>query len=185
MERIRKLRADVEAWLVKLSPRERVLVTGAAVAVALFALWLVSLRVGSGLSAREARIQDKTRVLSQVGKLTEGYRRQQAERLAVEAKLKGPPVQLLSFISQTGTTLGVEVTDLRPTTAPGELEGLREEAVEVNLARVDLGRLARLVQTLERGPGVVKVRRLRITTRGDDPQLVDATIVVSTYQLKA
>lgn len=185
MERLRKLRADVEAWLAKLSPRERVLVTVAAVGVVLFAVWLISLQVGRGLSAREARIQDKTKVLSQVGKLAEGYRRQQAERQAVEARLKGPPVQLLSFISQTGTTLGVEVTDLRPTTSPGELEGLREEAVEVNLARVDLGRLARLVQTLERGPGVVKVRRLRITTRGDDPQLVDATIVVSTYQLKA
>jgi general secretion pathway protein M len=32
---------------------------------------------------------------------------------------------------------------------------------------------------------VVKVRRLRVTTRGDDPQLVDATIVVSTYRLEA
>lgn len=185
MDRLRRLRADVEAWLAKLSPRERVLVTVAALGVALFAVWLVSFQISRGVSAREARIQDKTRVLSQVGKLAEGYRRQQAERQAVETRLKGPPVQLLSFISQTGTTLGVEVTDLRPTTSPGELEGLREEAVEVNLARVDLGRLARLVQALERGPGVVKVRRLRITTRGDDPQLVDATIVVSTYQLKA
>ncbi len=185
MDRIRKLREAVEAWLGKLSPRERVLVTVAALGVALFAVWLVSLRISRGVSAREARIEEKTRVLSQVGKLAEGYRRQQADRQAVEARLKGPPVQLLSFISQTGATLGVEVTDLRPTASQGELAGLREEAVEVNLARVELGRLARLVQTLERGPGVVKVRRLRVTTRGDDPQLIDATIVVSTYRLEA
>jgi general secretion pathway protein M len=185
MERLRKLQADVEAWLAKLSPRERVLVTAAALGVVLFAVWVVSLQISRGISARETRIQDKTRVLSQVGKLAEGYRRQQAERQAVEARLKGPPVQLLSYISQTGATLGIEVTDLRPTANQGELAGLREEAVEVNLARVDLGRLARLVQTLERGPGVVKVRRLRVTTRGDDPALVDATIVVSTYRLEA
>lgn len=185
MDRIRKLWADLEAWLGKLSPRERLLVTVAALGVALFAVWLVSLQISRGISAREARIEEKTRVLSQVGKLAEGYRRQQAERKVVEARLKGPPIQLLSYISQTGATLGVEVTDLRPTTAQGELAGLREEAVEVNLARVELGRLARLIQTLERGPGVVKVRRLRVTTRGDDPQLVDATIVVSTYRLEA
>lgn len=185
MDRIRKLRADVEAWLGKLSPRERVLVTVAALGVALLTVWLVSLQISRGVSAREARIEEKTRVLSQVGKLAEGFRRQQAERQAVEARLKGPPIQLLSYISQTGTTLGVEVTDLRPTSTQGELAGLREEAVEVNLARVDLGRLTRLIQRLERGPGVVKVRRLRVTTRSDDPQLVDATIVVSTYRLEA
>jgi general secretion pathway protein M len=76
------------------------------------------------------------------------------------------------------------VTDLRPTTTPAEPEGLREDSVEVSLAKIELTRLARLVQTLERGPGVVKVRRLRLTTRSDDPQLVDATVVISTYQLK-
>jgi general secretion pathway protein M len=185
MDRLRRLKADVEAWLAKLSPRERVLVSVAALGVALFAVWLVSFQISRGISAREARIEDKTRVLAQVGKLAEGYRRRQAERQGLEARLKGPPVQLLTFISQTGTTLGVEVTDVRPTASQGELAGLREEAVEVNLARVDLGRLARLVQALERGPGVVKVRRLRITTRGDDPQLVDATVVVATYRLEA
>ncbi|HTN53198.1 MAG TPA: type II secretion system protein GspM [Anaeromyxobacter sp.] len=185
METLRRLRADLEAWLAKLAPRERLLVTVAALGVALFTVWLISLRVSSGMAAREERIETKVKVLSQVGKVAEVYRTRQAERQAIEAKLKGPPVQLLSYISQTGATLGVEVTDLRPTSSPGELEGLREDSVEVNLARIELARLTRLVQTLERGPGVVKVRRLRVTTRSDDPRLVDATVVVSTYQLKS
>ncbi len=185
MESLRKLFADLEAWLAKLSPRERVLVTAATLAVAVFVVWLVSFRMSAEISAREARIEEKTRVISQVGKLAEGYRRRQAERQAIEGRLKGPPIQLMSHISQTGASLQVEVTDLRPSTAPSELEGLREEAVEVNVAHIDLGRLARLMQALERSPGVVKVRRVRVTTRSDDPALVDATLVVSTYQLKA
>jgi general secretion pathway protein M len=77
------------------------------------------------------------------------------------------------------------VNDLRPSGAPTEAEGLREESVEVNLARIDLSRLAHLLQSLERGAGVVKVRRIRVSTRADDPSLVDATLVVSTYQLKS
>ena len=92
------------------------------------------------------------------------------ERAALEARLKGPPVQLMSHVSQVGSGLGVEVTDLRPTGAPVELDGVMEESVEVNLVRIELGRLARLIQGLERGPGLVKVRRLRIATRGRRPQ---------------
>lgn len=184
-ERARKARAVVEAWLGTLSPRERLMVTAAAFAVALFTLWLVAHQIGAGISEREARIEQKTKVLSQIGKLAEAYRRREAERHAVEGRLKGAPIQLMSHISQAGATLGIEVNDLRPTGAPAEAEGLREESVEVNLARIDLQRLAHLLQSLERGAGVVKVRRVRITTRADDPALVDATVVVSTYQLKS
>jgi general secretion pathway protein M len=185
MERLRRIRVLVEAWLATLSPRERVMVTAAALTVALFTIWVVAHQIGAGISAREARIEQKTKVLSQIGTLAEAYRRRQAERQAVEARLKGPPVQLMSHISQAGATLGIQVNDLRPTGAPTDADGLREESVEVNLARIDLQRLAKLLQSLERGAGVVKVRRIRITTRADDPALVDATLVISTYQLKS
>jgi general secretion pathway protein M len=184
MERLLRLRAELLAWLGKLSPRERVMVSAAAVAVLLFVGSLVSLRISSSISAREQRIEDKTRVLSQVSKLAAGYRQRQAERQAMEARLKGPPVQLLSYISQQGTAMQIDVGDLRPVTAPGETEGFKEDAVEVNLARVDLGKLARFLQALERGQGVVKVRRIRLNTRADDPRQVDATFTVSAYQLK-
>ena len=184
MDRLRKLRSDVEAWLNTLSQRERLMVTAATLAVALFVVWLAAFRIGAGLTAREASIEQKTKVLSQVGKLAEGYRKRQAERQALEARLKGSPVQLMSHISQTGSSLGIQVNDLRPTGAPTETEGIREESVEVNLARIELQRVGMLVQALERGAGVVKVRRIRITTRSDDPLLVDATLVVSTFQPK-
>ena len=115
MERLRRLRADVDAWMGTLSPRERVMVSAAALAVAVFVVWLVAHQIGSGISAREARIEQKTRLLSQIGKLAEGYRRRLAERQALEARLKGAPIQLMSHISQTGATLGIQVNDLRPT----------------------------------------------------------------------
>jgi general secretion pathway protein M len=184
-ERLLKLRADVESWLMTLSVRERAMVAGASAAVVVFAIWLVTLSIGSGITASEARIEQKTKVLAQIGKLAEGYRRREAEKQALSARLKGSPVQLMSHISQTGATLGIQVNDLRPTGLPTEADGVREESVEVNLARIELQRLALLLQSLERGAGIVKVRRIRITTRADDPALVDATLVVSTYQLKS
>lgn len=185
MEKLRRLRAGVEAWLATLSPRERVMVSAAAAAAVVFAVWLGAHQIGKGISTRESMVEQKTRVLSQIGKLAEGYRRRQTEKQALEARLRGAPVQLMSHISQTGATLGIQVNDLRPTGAPAEVGGLREESVEVNLARIEMQRLGLLLQSLERGAGVVKVRRIRITTRSDDPALVDATLVVSTYLVKS
>ena len=184
METLRNLRASLESFLGRLSPRERIMVSSAAAAVVLFFLFLVTTGVSRSITAREKRIGSKTEMLSQIGKLTRGYRQAQAERQSMESRLKGPPVQLMSFVSQTGAQTGVEVNDLRPGT-PTTTDGLTEESVEVNLARIDLPRLARLVDALERGPGVVKVRKLRVATRNDDPNLVDVTLQVSTWQLKS
>jgi len=89
----------------------------------------------------------------------------------------------MSFVSQAGAQLGVEVNDLRPGT-PSTSEGMEEDSVEVNLVRIDLAKLARLLDALERGPGVVKVRKVRLSGRVDDPNLVDATLQVATWQLK-
>ena len=183
-EALKRLRAQLEAWLRQLAPRERVMVTAAAAAIVIFFLWLGSHVVGQSIDARESRIEQKTRVLSQVGKLAESYRRREGERKELEARLKGSPVALMSHVAQAGATLGIAVNDLRPSTSPGETEGIREEAVEVNLPRIELTKLAALLQALERGSGVVRIRRLRVTTRSDDPALVDATILVATYQLK-
>jgi general secretion pathway protein M len=183
METLRRFRASLEAFTSRLSPRERVMVSAAVAAFAAFFLFLVITGVTRSISAREQRIQGKTDMLSQIGKLTRGYRQAQAERQSLDARLKGPPVQLMSFVSQTGAQSGVEVNDLRPGT-PSTADGLTEESVEVNLARIDLPRLARLVDALERGPGVVKVRKIRVATRNDDANLVDVTLQVSTWQQK-
>src|SRR5690242_6831553 len=140
MESLRKLRADLEAWFGGLAPRERVLVSLAAVAVALFVVFLGFAKVQRGIASREANIDRKTQVLAQVGKLAQGYRQAQAERTQLEAKLKGPPLQLMSFVSQTGQKLGIEVNDLRPGT-PGvgsANDKVVEDTVEVNLAKLDL-----------------------------------------------
>ncbi len=184
MQKLEQLRADLEAWASKLSPRERAMVTLAGVAVVLFVVFMVSHSLQAGVRAREARIDEKSRALAQVGTLTAGYKRVQAERASLEARLKGPHTPLMSHVSQTGGALGIEVTDLRPVGAPADLDGVTEESVEVNLPRIDLVRLTRMLQGLERGQGLVKVRRLRLSTRTDDPKLVDATVVVATYTMK-
>ena len=187
MNQLRRLQANLEAFFQRLSQRERVMVTAAGLAVVAFVVFLVSTSVSRGIAARQQRIQDKTRVLAQVGKLAQGWRAAQAERAQIEARLKLPNPPLMTFVAQTGTKLGIEVNDLRPAPAAGGDAGVGvvEESVEVNVAKLDLPKLAALLEALEQAPGVVKIRRLQIRTRNDDPAAVDVSLVVATYQLKS
>jgi general secretion pathway protein M len=183
-EQLRKIRAELEARFGRLQPRERIMVTAAGAAIVLFVVLMVVTRISMWTTERQQRIEQKTRVLSQVGQLAEGYRRAQADRQALEARLKSQPIPLMTHVSQTGQTFGIEVGDLRPSGNPEETDGIVAESVEVSLPRIDPAKLGRFLQALEGGQGVVRVRRIRIATRSDDPKLVDATVVVSNFQLK-
>ncbi len=185
LRRLRQLRGDLAAWMGKLSQRERIMVSGAAAAVFVFVTSLTSFSISSNITDREQRIENLTRHLTTLSKAAVGFRERQAERQALEQRLKGPPVQLLSYISQQGAQQQIQVGDLRPAPVPDAPQGLTEEAVEVNIARVELAKLTRFLQALERGQGVVRVRRLRLTTRSDDPRQVDATFTVSAYGMKS
>ena len=88
-----------------------VLVSAAAAAIVMFILFIGFVKVQRGIAGREANVDRKTQVLAQVGRLAQGYRQTQAEWTQVEAKLKGPPLQLMSFVSQAGQRLGIEVTE--------------------------------------------------------------------------
>jgi len=183
-ETLQRLRAELEVRFARLTPRERVMVSAAGVAVVAFVIMLIATGISRSTNERQRRIEEKTRVLAQVGQLAEGYRRAQAERRALEARLKGSAVPVMTHVSQTGQALGVEVGDLRPAGAPEEADGIVTESVEVSLPRIDPGKLGRFLQALEGGQGVVRVRRVRLATRSDDPKVVDATVLVSNYQLK-
>lgn len=184
MERLRRLRAELEARFTRLSQREQRMVGAVAAGVAVLLVVLISGTISSSTDARQRRIEEKTRVLSQVGQLAEGYRRAQAERRALEARLQGSTVPVMTQVSQAGQALGVEVGDLRPSGAPEVAEGIVTESVEVSLPRIDPAKLGRFLQALEGAQGIVKVRRLRLASRADDPKVFDATVVVSNFSLK-
>jgi general secretion pathway protein M len=183
-ERLRILWSEAVVRFGRLSPRERIMVSAAGASIVAFVILMVATRISMGTTERQRRIEEKTRVLSQVAELADGYRRAQAERQSIEARLRAQPAPLMTHVSQTGQTFGIEVGDLRPSGNPEETEGIVAESVEVSLPRIDPAKLGRFLQALEGGQGVVRVRRVRMGTRSDDPKVVDATVVVTNFQLK-
>jgi hypothetical protein len=52
----------------------------------------------------------------------------------------------------------------------------------VNLGKVPLDKLVRLLQNVERSPGVVRVRRLRLRKSFDNKDVLDVSLSVSAWQ---
>lgn len=62
-------------------------------------------------------------------------------------------------------------------------DGVVRSTVEVSFAAVELQPLLRFVNEIEKNPRWVKVERIRIRRRNDDPDRLDVTLTVSTYSL--
>lgn len=171
-----------EAW-ASLSVRERrmlsLLVAGFCVAA--IALGFLSAR--RAIVARESTLAEKRAAMVKVDLLAAGYAQAEAARARIEARIKGQPVRLFSYLEDLGRKQGVTIGDMQDRGNTGAGEGVQRTTVEVNFARIDLLKLTAFVNEVEKSPHLVKVEKLRLRTRNDDPNLLDATLTVSTYQL--
>ena len=81
---------------------------------------------------------------------------------------------------QEGIEIG-SMTD-RGIVAGGQNGRPRESSVEVSLGKLPLDKLMSLLQAIERSPGVVRVRRLRLRKSPENKDTLDVTMSVSAWQ---
>ena len=76
-------------------------------------------------------------------------------------------------------------TEDRASERQGEATGsdlVKEEAAEVKINNVSLDRLYDFLRRIEEGNPLVKIRRMRVETRFDNPEMLDAVVTVGTYK---
>jgi type II secretory pathway component PulM len=81
------LRLQLALMLERLSPRERLLVGGAATGTVLLLLWLVGSTLGDRRQVLQAQISASERELAEMATLRDRYLRLRAERDAVQRRL--------------------------------------------------------------------------------------------------
>lgn len=185
MEQLRQLLADAAAALGRLNPRERGLVALAGGAVLVFVITVTTLSVNGNISNREKRIRTKQQQLEEVAKLTGSFRTQEALRAELERRLRDNKVRLFTYLEELSKRDGLSIGGL--TEKPAQtIEGtkINEQSVEVTFTRVPLDKLVRFLSDVEGGQGLVKVTRLQVRPRTDEPVL-DAWLVVTTYILES
>ena len=164
MSAITDLQATVQTSFAALSSREKRMVGGAGLAVAVFVVFMVIFSFGEqGRRDPPPHRRARSLKLDEVQTLATGYRDAKARQDALEGQLRASNVRLVSYLEEKAKPAGIELPSINPK-ADVPLEGSKivESAVEVTLTDVKLNRLVDFLQAVEAGPGIVKVKYLRL-----------------------
>ena len=184
MEKLRGLLADLQEYFSAASPREKRLIGLASAGVAVFILLVGYSLFASAVRKAETALDEKRGDFEKVSRLSAGYGAQEQERQLLEARLRQSPPTLMAFVDGMARQEGVDVAGMsdRGVVVAGKGGKPQESSVEVNLGKVPLEKVVKLVQAIERSPGVVRVRRLRIRKTFDNKDVLDVTMTVSAWQ---
>ena len=184
MEKLRALLADAQEYLAAASPRERRLVAGAAGGALLFVLVVTYAAFSSAISRRTDALAEKKLNFEKIQVLARNYGQQEQERQLLEARLRQSPPGLMGFVDATAKQEGLDIASMsdRGVVSGGASGRPRESSVEVNLGKVPLDKLTKMLEAIERSPGVVRVRRLRVRKSQESKDTLDVSLSVSTWQ---
>jgi general secretion pathway protein M len=184
MERPRQIWADAQAWASGLSRREQVLVGAAAAAVVAFILFVTLLTLAGSADATRRRTAGKIDQLAEAQGLAQSYAEAERARKADEAQLSVTGVSLISYLEEKGAQSGLDIPALTPKADAQIGDGrITESIVELTLTDVALPKLVSFLAAVEQGPGMVRVKSLRIEPRPKD-NVVTAWATIATYKLK-
>jgi general secretion pathway protein M len=184
MNPFRQLLNDLRTRFEQLSGREKRLVMAAGGALLLFILFITVASFANSANTHRRRTQEKLAKLQEVQQLAASYNQATAARNAVEQQLTNADVRLLSYISDKATAAGLEAPSMTPKGEVGIGDGkIMESTMDLQFTDVDLRKLTDFLRSVESGPGVVKVKYLRIEPRTASQTLM-AWATVATYKLK-
>ena len=172
------------AAIGRLSSRERRLV-GVTVAVAVVFVFIGgTLFAQSRLDKAQRRLNERKAQLQQILGLETQYRDAEQERTRVQEMLARNDVQLFTLLSKVKQELGLPMSDLSERRTPLKESGIDEISVDVDLRQLSVDKLGSFLEKVEdpANKGMVKVLKLKVKTRFDNPELLDVSMKVATYK---
>ena len=175
---------QVASAFERLSGREQIMVLFMIIAVIGMIIGFGGFFVSKDLSAKRRRIDAKMEKLTEIAQLRGDYQRRLAEqkRLADEVR-RNKETRILSYLEGLSKKANIELKNASE--RQGEATGsdqVKEEAAEVMIQNVSLDRLYEFLRQIEEGNRLVKIRRLKIKTRFDNKEMLDANVIVGTFK---
>jgi hypothetical protein len=168
-----------------MTDRERRLVFVTAGVAVVLAFVVVASAMGSFISSREKRIRMRNDEIAQIEALRVAYDAATAREKAAEARIKtASSTSLFTLLQRSAAELGLALSDLNERRLPVKDSDLTEVTVDVNLKEISIDKLATLLEKIEgrTTDGVVKVTKLKVKTRFDNPEMLEAMLTVSTWK---
>lgn len=182
-EKLAQLRDKFSGWFSGLTQREQRLVWLSAGACTLVVVVVTIVASANGLSNKRATIERTADQIAQLRKMSAGYLAKKGDAKHIQAKVERNKVSLFSLLQNVSGQLDLTLNDLqeKKNILPGEK--IVEISVKVNLQKLSLDRLTAFVDALEGNPNdLVKVTQLKVKTRFDEPDLLDAQMTVATWK---
>ena len=169
----------------RLAPRERMFVQLAASALAATVLYGIVSSVESAKESLRQKIAAKERQLQQVQELRQTYLqlRQQTDLLTSHFSNRPKDFSLFSFLEGAGTKTVTreKILAMAPSSKTIGTEFV-EESVEIRLAGVSLSQVTGLFYEIDNAPIPLRVSRIQMKKRYNDPHNFDVTLVVSSIK---
>jgi type II secretory pathway component PulM len=182
--RIQELIDNLEGVLQQATPRERIMLGAMAAGVVLGFVALVSLGFSHAIHRRELSIASKTKSLKDISQLAASYGERSRARQALEQRLKAK-VALFTFIDDVSKREHIEIGDLQDHGTNTGQDKITESTVELDLNKLTLDKLTDFLNSLEHDSHLIKVKKIRLRGRIDDPNAVDASMTIASYSTAA
>ena len=163
--------------------RERILVSTVGGLLALTVLWLGVAAPLLDASARaEERVTSARQQLEVMKRLRQEYDEVNRRVAVIEQRIqKGSPGNLRTTLETLATKAAVKIESMEPQASPAN-DRYRETKVEVGLKQVNLPQTVRYLHEIEATPQALTIKALRIRIRADQPELLDVTFTVSSFE---
>ncbi len=180
---IEELLGRLRTKLQALTLRERLLIAavGMLAALSVFYFALVAPVIGASRDAY-ARVAAAEQELEVTRRLRGEYLRSSQALAGIEQRIQqGPSSNLLTTLESLARNSSVKVESMEPQTA-GSSDRYRETRVQLVLKGVTLSQTVSYLQQIEGSQQPLSIRNLRLRTRTDNPELLDVTFTVSSFE---
>lgn len=185
LAQVRRAQTAAIEFLDKRSPRERQMLALMAVAIGLWLLyWLLQGLILAPMEEAKRTISAREVALRQMWILQADYRRVQGQVSLLETQIRsGQQGNVLSMLEEMASEVQIKdkIASMDPrSTPPNDL--YRESVIEVRLQQVNLKQLVDYLFKIENSGSLLKIKRLRLKTRSDDPGYLDVSFRVSSFE---
>lgn len=175
---------SITQWFDGLSEREKKLL--AMLLLSLLALLFVGTIYGaiSRLNSKESQLIKNKEQVAKIQSLRPSYLSSRSKSEREKLRIARNNISLFSFIQSITTSLGLSVRDLNEQKRPLPRSNIVEISVKLNLIKLSIDKLTALIDEIETSNygDLVKVTKLKVNKRFDEPDLLDLQMTISTWK---
>ncbi|MCC6806848.1 MAG: hypothetical protein IT381_05460 [Deltaproteobacteria bacterium] len=183
-QQFQELIAKITEAFSRLSEREKTVALGIATVVTTLTVVGLSYSMIRAIDRTSKQIAVKSEQLRDILSMRDVYRRAQDQTSAFKMKLQQNDLRLVALVEDETKKLGIEMGSLQPNSdsEPGA-SGIKVQTVDFRVMKLSYDKLTALLRVMEEQVKPVRILRLKVTSRFDEKDLVDAEITVATYKV--